>query len=54
MEAYRDFWEAACDNFEGRDELQGCKLFHTAMMLHHEVPPPPPRPCIGAHGTQVP
>ncbi len=46
MEGYRDLWEAACRQFDGQDEAQGCKLFHTAMMLHYEVPPRQPLRCL--------
>lgn len=46
VEGYRDLWEAACRQFDGQDEAQGCKLFHTAMMLHYEVPPRQPLRCL--------
>lgn len=35
---FRDIWDAACTGFKGEDHLQGCKLYHTAILVHFEVP----------------
>jgi hypothetical protein len=34
----RDIWAAACEAVQATDTQRALKLFHTAIMLHTEVP----------------
>ena len=38
MPELRDIWAAACESVQATDTQRALKLFHTAIMLHTEVP----------------
>ena len=38
MPELRDVWAAACEAVQATDTQRALKLFHTAIMLHTEVP----------------
>ena len=38
MPELRDIWAAACEAVQATDTQRALKLFHTAIMLHTEVP----------------
>lgn len=35
---FKDIWATACSQFKSDDKQEGCRLYHTAMMVHFEVP----------------